>query len=943
MPKFSAYMKGGDGSVGPPGASFISGIVSNINLLPDYPVPVNQRIYLVGDSNPKSIYVFIPDNPENEDSPGEWIFQGYTASKIEQITADVETLQWDEQSNVEVNFTTNEQLNYINFDFSLPTSRPPDFDTPSISTKRISYTTAPTASITTSGPYYNKKFEFNFGIPEGVPGGFSTYQPTTASILGWSEDPTVLITPIESTPSDSKSFQFDFGIPEGRAGGFSANQHVTVSTLDTGAIATVDITPVTTSPEYAKEFNFHFGLPKGDALAIYDGITFTSTENGIDYYWGEDTIDIDGKRVYPLIFNRGTVKKLPIYIYNNNKESIASTFKISATTIEYEADEKFDGNLYLMMPATLQSIEIGSVTGAGYGVQPSVSISTGSTSSKIILDFIIPENGYNEREVINSISTDVNSLSTLINNKIDDAPDDGITYGRNANTWSRQFIPYGICNSLSTISDKYVEILTFPLDGIPTTGDTILVRFTEAGTDKVSTQNTLRINSSTTPIPIIRYGTTRTGTTAGENTWEANSVILFTYDDSIINGGAWIWQYYKNNTYNLSQNNCPYGNFIADHIIYRYQLLFHTSRDHLSPLNSNDNNINTTKTMYNIEFDPFEKIYYYDETTKINKDESFNNNRLAISKSSVNLRYTFNIGDNPENLVTNKDIYLICEKQQNGNFKILNNGNNIVDNPLTQELTTQPDGKYYIKLGRTITDNNYSIGLYYEKPIFYHDGTAIREYIKPLANLVLEGIPTAPTATTGTNTNQIATTEYTNNTVEPIKADIGLVENTDIAIHDILKGQYVIWKNSLYKANQAISNGSELSNNNLISITTGGLNALTEDYIMPYKPGDSIHFNNYGGSFTFQTNGSSGGRMMIPLSKPISTTVSNIKVYGGFMLKYNGTNINYSIPSSNKIEAIKLPNGILFDFILSTSPFTSNNGGIACSQQDDNGVTIEFE
>lgn len=61
-----------------------------------------------------------------------------------------------------------------------------------------------------------------------------------------------------------------------------------------------------------------------------------------------------------------------------------------------------------------------------------------------------------------------------------------------------------------------------------------------------------------------------------------------------------------------------------------------------------------------------------------------------------------------------------------------------------------------------------------------------------------------------------------------LKADIGIVENTNTATHNISAGQYVIWKGDLYTASDAISSGATLSNANLTAVSGGGLNALND-------------------------------------------------------------------------------------------------------------------
>ena len=57
--------------------------------------------------------------------------------------------------------------------------------------------------------------------------------------------------------------------------------------------------------------------------------------------------------------------------------------------------------------------------------------------------------------------------------------------------------------------------------------------------------------------------------------------------------------------------------------------------------------------------------------------------------------------------------------------------------------------------------------------------------------------------------------------IDDIKADIGIVEDTDTATHTIAKDQYVIWKGSLYKATTAIPATTALSLSNLTAVSNG--------------------------------------------------------------------------------------------------------------------------
>ena len=66
--------------------------------------------------------------------------------------------------------------------------------------------------------------------------------------------------------------------------------------------------------------------------------------------------------------------------------------------------------------------------------------------------------------------------------------------------------------------------------------------------------------------------------------------------------------------------------------------------------------------------------------------------------------------------------------------------------------------------------------------------------------------------------------------VKKLKKCIGIVEDGDTASSAISKGQYVVWKGSLYTADGAISSGTTLSasggSKNLTAVTDGGLNLL---------------------------------------------------------------------------------------------------------------------
>jgi len=283
---------------------------------------------------------------------------------------------------------------------------------------------------------------------------------------------------------------------------------------------------------------------------------------------------------------------------------------------------------------------------------------------------------------------------------------------------------YGYCQTDAATAAKVVDMTGFKL----ITGATIFVKFQYAN----SVANpTLNVNDTGAKI-IYRYGTTRPSTNTSTNGWPAGAVLAFTYD-----GSAWIEHYWYNNQYTLSNLYHGSGNFIAKSAVYRYQLLFHTDADTLTPLNNNDNVTGTTKTMLtSVDFDPFRDIYYYNSTTNVAANGAIGGGACYWSVSAIDLRYTFNCGNS--SLTANKNVYLKCSKQSSGLFRIAS------ATPTTQTLPTSNDGYYYIQLGRATS--GYAMTLHREHPIYYHDGTGVVQYTQIVASTISIGSASTGTA-----------------------------------------------------------------------------------------------------------------------------------------------------------------------------------------------------
>lgn len=277
---------------------------------------------------------------------------------------------------------------------------------------------------------------------------------------------------------------------------------------------------------------------------------------------------------------------------------------------------------------------------------------------------------------------------------------------------------YGYCETAAATVAKTVTISNFTL----ITGRTIFIKFKYANT---ATNPTLNVNG-TGAKRIYRWGTTSAGTTAATNGWQANSVIALTYD-----GTGWIEHLWQNSQYNMATNYLGTGGYTADSVVYRYKILVHLDKDTLSPLNNTDSIVSPTKTILtDIEFDPFSQIYYYDSTTVINAGDLIAGTAIAYTFNNIDLRQTFNIDDSNNPLTLNKNVYMKVIPLSNGKVKIAS------EMPLVQELPTSNDGYWYIFLGRAAT-RTYGLSLYPEKPVFYHDGTQIRQKFNPYMEYAL--------------------------------------------------------------------------------------------------------------------------------------------------------------------------------------------------------------
>ncbi len=216
--------------------------------------------------------------------------------------------------------------------------------------------------------------------------------------------------------------------------------------------------------------------------------------------------------------------------------------------------------------------------------------------------------------------------------------------------------------------------------------------------------------------PVYNASAERTTTGFSKTRW-----FPIWYSSTLINGGCWIIGYLTdaNTTYSVfSAISHGQAGYLADSVVYRYQLLFQMNETEVTPLNNNSNSTGTSKTMLtSVEFDPFGEILYYNTTTTVSAGSRIAGNN-CLFYATLDLRYTFNCGST---LTAFAPVYLKVSLQSNGKVKLVDS------TAITQTLPSTNDGYYYIFLGRTYSA--YQMCLYCPHPVYYHDGTKIRELI----------------------------------------------------------------------------------------------------------------------------------------------------------------------------------------------------------------------
>ena len=353
----------------------------------------------------------------------------------------------------------------------------------------------------------------------------------------------------------------------------------------------------------------------------------------------------------------------------------------------------------------------------------------------------------------------------------------------NGNATISNGILYGMVDGTSTST-----AFTATIDGLDSYYDGVCVVL-KNGVVSSASGFTININSlGAKPVYNNMTATTRETTI-----FNIDYTMMFIYDSTRVTGGCWVCYRGYDSTDTVYLRPYYYKLPAAD-TGYRYRLWF-TSLDgeSLVPANiSTSTNATAVRTPNTRTIDPFGAILY----CVTNRTYTAGNNLadgVLYQQYALSLGYSFNTTGSALTLTYPAPVYLQCTPQIGGGVQM---------DGYTQSLPSNEDGKVYIFLGMAYNATN--INLTVEHPVYYYSNGAIRlwtntdssssgsvspatatplmngtaavgtsdkyareDHVHPsdttkanLASPALTGTPTAPTATAGTNTTQIATTAF---------------------------------------------------------------------------------------------------------------------------------------------------------------------------------------
>lgn len=324
---------------------------------------------------------------------------------------------------------------------------------------------------------------------------------------------------------------------------------------------------------------------------------------------------------------------------------------------------------------------------------------------------------------------------------------------------------YGTSNSAATDVQKEVSIPSITsLD----TGTFIIVQPTVTST---VANSTLKLNSFNA-YPMFYNGVAVT-TSTDSVVWNLAYPSFWVFD-----GTHWVFAGHgldSNTTYtlNYSIDAGQYTAGVGTYAITKYSILAQKADGTWEKITAT-NAAHSAGTAKSVNTNGFRlnQLRYYGTTTVIAGGAKIASNVVYEKAASVDMRYstncgattTWNLGDY---------IYLVGTIGADGLFYL------DTTTWWTNALPTTNDGKLYIRLGLVLAAAGYTMSFFSNRPVFYHDGTGIKEYLvadnkqdklTAGSNITISGSTISATDTTYTGSDGITLTgtNFTNSGVRSV-------------------------------------------------------------------------------------------------------------------------------------------------------------------------------
>ena len=275
----------------------------------------------------------------------------------------------------------------------------------------------------------------------------------------------------------------------------------------------------------------------------------------------------------------------------------------------------------------------------------------------------------------------------------------------------------------------------------------------------------------------ILYGGTATTTSTDSIVWSSYIPSMFVYDKSS-DGTTYYWRFVchgqdLNTTYSINYliDAGQYKAGSGSYAITRYSLIMQRPGDVWEKLTATNAaySTGTSKSVNTGGFVLGAGIKYYATTTTVANGALTAANIVRVQTPTVDMRYSTNCGATPGWTVGNY-VYLVGTIGVDGLFYL--------DSTTwwANSLPSTNDGKLYVRLGHVISD--YSIAFYECNPVFYHDGTSIKEYL--LADNKQDKLVSGTNIKTINNTSLLGSGNISIDTDSVFVAEYGVSSFTDI-------------------------------------------------------------------------------------------------------------------------------------------------------------------